>query len=76
MLKLKEALGDVWWSSVIDEMDPDQSLDNFYNILTEKLDKFCLYRNLKGRRHTPRKPWVNASLLRSINEKIAYIKLK
>ena len=50
LLKLKEALGDVGWSSVIDEMDPDQSLDNFYNILTEKLDKFCPYRNLKGKR--------------------------
>ena len=71
--KLKEALGDVGWSSVIDEMDPDQSLDNFYNILTEKLDKFCPYRNLKGKRQTPRKPWVNASLLRSINEKKSFI---
>jgi len=76
LLKLKEALGDVGWTSVIDEMNPDQSLDNFYNILTEKLDKFCPYRNFKGKRHTPRKPWVNASLLRSINEKNRLYKMK
>ena len=76
VLKLKEELGDVGWSSVIDEMDPNQSLDNFYNILTENLDEFCPYRNLKGKRHTPRKPWVNASLLRSINEKNRLYKIK
>ena len=57
LLILKEALGDVGWSSVIDEMDPDQSLDNFYNILTVKLDKFYPYRNLKGKRHTPSIAW-------------------
>ena len=57
-------------------MDPDQSLDNFYNILTEKIDKFCPYKNRKGKRQTPRKPWVNASLLRSTNENIKlYIKI-
>ena len=57
-------------------MDSDQSLDNFYNILTEKLDKFYPYRNLKGKRHTSRKTQVNASLLRSINEKNRLYKIK
>ena len=57
-------------------MNQVQYLDNFYNIVTEKFDKFYPYRNLKGKRHTPRKPWVNVSLFSSINEKNAYIKLK
>jgi len=73
MFKLKEELGDVRWSLVIDEIDLNQSLDNFYNILTEKLEQFCLYRNPKGKRHTTRKPWVNALLLRAINKKKSFI---
>ena len=76
MLKLKEELGDVGWSSVIDEMDPNQSFDNFYNILTVKFDQFCLFRNLKGKRPTQGKQWLNASLLRSIYEKNRLYKIK
>ena len=69
MLKLKEELLDLGWSSLIDETDPNQSLDDFYNILTENLDQFCPHRNPKEKMHTPRKQWVNTSLLRSTNEK-------
>lgn len=76
VLRLKEGLGDVDWSPVIDEKDPNQSLDKFYYIMNEKLDLFCPYKSPRGKKLTPKKPWINESLLRSINEKNRLYKIR
>ena len=76
LLNLTEGPGDVESSSVINEKNPNQSLNKFYNILTEKLDHFCLYRNPMGKRHPPRKSCINESLSRLPNEKNRLYKIK
>jgi len=47
---LTEGLGDVEWSPVINEKNPNQSLDKFHDILTEKLYQFCPYRISMGKK--------------------------
>ena len=53
MNELKSNLSDVGWSEVINENDPNISLDIFYRILNEKLDLHCPFRL---RSHCPQHP--------------------
>ena len=55
MNELKSNLSDVGWSEVINENDPNISLDIFYRILNEKLDLHCPFKTTHRKRTSPKK---------------------
>jgi hypothetical protein len=73
--KFKEALFNVNWNSVMDEMDPNSAYGSFMSTFMSLYDKYCPYRNIKCNDKRYNRPYMTPGLRNACKKKAHLYKI-
>jgi hypothetical protein len=73
--KFKEALFNVNWNSVMDEMDPNSAYGSFMSTFMSLYDKYCPYRNIRCNDKRCNKPYMTPGLRNACKKKAHLYKI-